>query len=296
MRRRQTIQPMVYRKYGDINERSIVIKAFGGYNIGVAATQIKEVSLMEEHTCYDILCETISRMRKEADITQEQLADQLGISPQAISKWESKRSCPDIGLLPQIARIFGTTIDRLFGIESRAGEPLDPQPIGIVKNLPWPDNNDFHVVVYQGHRLRRFFIGEEQRNMMFHYNGPAQNVHCAVNLACEKNVEGHASAGRDVMILGDVKAGHVTAGKDVTVHGGVSGNVHAGKDCPIGRDVGGKVNAGTDVTVGGNAMDKITAGSQVRVGWAKGKIKAPSTQMVNESPEGQPEEDSSDNQ
>ena len=64
MRRRQTIQPMVYRKYGDINERSIVIKAFGGYNIGVAATQIKEVSLMEEHTCYDILCETISRMRK----------------------------------------------------------------------------------------------------------------------------------------------------------------------------------------------------------------------------------------
>lgn len=98
------------------------------------------------------------------------------------------------------------------------------------------------------------------------------------------------------MILGDVKAGHVTAGKDVTVHGGVSGNVHAGKDCQIGRDVGGKVNAGKDVTVGGNAMDKITAGSQVKVGWAKGKIKAPSTQMVNESPEGQPEEDSSDNQ
>lgn len=250
---------------------------------------------MEDYTCYDILCETISQLRKKAGITQEQLADQLGISPQAISKWESKRSCPDIGLLPQIARIFGTTIDRLFGIAPRAEEIPDPPPIGIVENLPWPDNDDFHVVVYQGHRLRRFFIGEERKNMMFHYDGPAQNVHCAVNLTCEKNVQGHVSAGGDIMILGDVKAGHVTAGKDAAVHGGVSGSVHAGKDCQVGRDVGGKISAGKDVTVGGNAMDKITAGNQVRVGWAKGKIKAPSTQMADENAGEEAKESSSEN-
>ena len=93
---------------------------------------------MEEYTCYDILCDTISRLRKQADITQEQLADQLGVSPQAVSKWESRRSCPDIGLLPQLARIFGTTIDQLFGLSPKAEELPDTQPIGIVKHLPWP--------------------------------------------------------------------------------------------------------------------------------------------------------------
>lgn len=250
---------------------------------------------MEEYTCYDILCDTISRLRKQADITQEQLADQLGVSPQAVSKWESRRSCPDIGLLPQLARIFGTTIDQLFGLSPKAEELPDTQPIGIVKHLPWPDDDDFHVVVYQGHRLRRFFIRGEQQNMMFHYNGPAQNVHCAVNLACDKDVGGHVSAGRDVMILGDVKAGHVTAGKDAAVHGSVSGNVRAGKDCQIGRDVGGKISAGKDVTVGGNAMDKITAGNQVKVGWANGKMNAPRVAFTNKGLEEKPGNASSEN-
>lgn len=240
---------------------------------------------MEEYTCYDILCDTISRLRKEADLTQEQLADQLGISPQAVSKWESKRSCPDIGLLPQIAQIFDTTIDQLFGIAPKIVEIQDPPPLGIVKNLPWPDNEDFHVVLYQGHRLRKFFIGDERQNMMFHYNGPAQNVHCAVNLACEKDVLGHVSAGKDVMILGDIKAGNVTAGKNAVIHGSVSGNVHTGKDCQIQQSVGGRISAGKNVTIGGNVKEKIRAGSQVRVGWDERKAEVASAQSENESEE-----------
>ena len=59
---------------------------------------------MEEYNYYDILCDSISSLRKQKEMTQEQVAGQLGIS-----KWESKRSCPDIGLLPQIARMFDTT-------------------------------------------------------------------------------------------------------------------------------------------------------------------------------------------
>ena len=49
---------------------------------------------MEEYNYYDILCDSISSLRKQKEMTQEQVAGQLGISPQAISKWESKRSCP----------------------------------------------------------------------------------------------------------------------------------------------------------------------------------------------------------
>ena len=57
----------------------------------------------------------ISRLRKEHGMTQMQLADALGISYQAVSNWERGLSMPDISKLPELAEIFGTTIDELLG-------------------------------------------------------------------------------------------------------------------------------------------------------------------------------------
>ena len=59
--------------------------------------------------------ETISKLRKEAGMTQEQLANIIGVSAQTISKWETGTTMPDIMLLPIIADIFNTSIDYLFG-------------------------------------------------------------------------------------------------------------------------------------------------------------------------------------
>ncbi|MBQ8238183.1 MAG: helix-turn-helix transcriptional regulator [Oscillospiraceae bacterium] len=56
--------------------------------------------------------------RKRLGLTQDQLAEQLGITAQAVSKWENDQSCPDITILPRLAQIFGTTTDALLGIES----------------------------------------------------------------------------------------------------------------------------------------------------------------------------------
>ncbi len=56
----------------------------------------------------------LKRIRKEKGVTQEQLADKVGVSPQAVSKWELS-SCPDPQLLPAIADFLGVTIDELFG-------------------------------------------------------------------------------------------------------------------------------------------------------------------------------------
>ncbi len=56
----------------------------------------------------------LKRIRKEKGITQEQLADKVGVSPQAVSKWELS-SYPDPQLLPAIADYLGVTIDELFG-------------------------------------------------------------------------------------------------------------------------------------------------------------------------------------
>ena len=57
----------------------------------------------------------IARLRREKGITQEELAQRMGVSNQSVSKWENGQSCPDIGLLPALAAYFGVTTDALLG-------------------------------------------------------------------------------------------------------------------------------------------------------------------------------------
>ena len=54
-------------------------------------------------------------LRKQRGLTQEQIAETLGVSCQAISKWETGGSFPDISLLPVIADYYGVSIDYLLG-------------------------------------------------------------------------------------------------------------------------------------------------------------------------------------
>lgn len=61
------------------------------------------------------LGERIKNHRKRLGLTQEQLAQQLGVSAQAVSKWEHNLSCPDISVLPEIADLFGISVDELLG-------------------------------------------------------------------------------------------------------------------------------------------------------------------------------------
>ena len=59
--------------------------------------------------------ERIISLRTAASLSQGQLADRMGVSRQAVSKWENDLSCPDITLLPQLARLFDVTTDELLG-------------------------------------------------------------------------------------------------------------------------------------------------------------------------------------
>ena len=63
------------------------------------------------------LGENIKKKRTEQGITQEQLAEVLDVSPQAVSRWENESSCPDIALLPVIAGYFDVTVDELLGAD-----------------------------------------------------------------------------------------------------------------------------------------------------------------------------------
>ena len=62
------------------------------------------------------LSEQIAALRKERGLTQEQLGNMVGVSAQAVSKWE-KGGAPDVELLPVLSRQLGVTIDALFGME-----------------------------------------------------------------------------------------------------------------------------------------------------------------------------------
>ena len=57
----------------------------------------------------------IMENRKRLGWTQDRLAEQMGVSAQAVSKWENDQSCPDISLLPKLAELFGITVDELLG-------------------------------------------------------------------------------------------------------------------------------------------------------------------------------------
>ncbi len=60
----------------------------------------------------------ISELRKAKNMTQMELADKMGISFQAVSNWERGNSMPDISKLPELAQLFGVTVDEILGEKS----------------------------------------------------------------------------------------------------------------------------------------------------------------------------------
>jgi len=70
----------------------------------------------------ETLGKRIVQNRKRMGLTQDALAERLGITAQAVSKWENDQSCPDITMLPRLAEIVGITTDALLGVEPPAKE------------------------------------------------------------------------------------------------------------------------------------------------------------------------------
>jgi len=72
--------------------------------------------------------ENIKQLRAEKGVTQEQLAEHLGITYQSVSKWENNITAPDLQLIPAIAEYFGVSINKLFKVK------LNPDDVKILVN------------------------------------------------------------------------------------------------------------------------------------------------------------------
>ena len=68
------------------------------------------------------IADSIKHLRQSMGLTQEQLAERLGVSYQSVSRWEGGSSYPDIELIPEIAAFFEVSTDVLMGVEKATME------------------------------------------------------------------------------------------------------------------------------------------------------------------------------
>lgn len=228
----------------------------------------------------------IAQYRKEQSMTQEALASALGLTAQAVSKWENGQGYPDVSLLPKLADLFGVSIDALFGREAAEKTLTIPQsaPAGenandssstpiVDSKLPWSDDRQtLHAVLYAGHVL----IGYEDvtgcpeaTRISFCYEGDALNVDSVFSVNCG-DVAGSVSAGGDLNC--DRVGGSAQAGGDLSCDG-IGGNASAG--CDISCDaIGGSAQAGCDINCdelnGSNVH--ITAGGDIQIDEVNGSV------------------------
>lgn len=111
----------------------------------------------------DTIGKRIAQHRKNLGLTQDQLAEKLGITAQAVSKWENDLSCPDIAMLPRLADIFATSTDALLGREN---------PLPVCQSV---------VVEKEDTEKNGFTYNSDNGKMDFHWDGVKLE---GIGLAC----------------------------------------------------------------------------------------------------------------
>ena len=87
------------------------------------------------------LGENIKRLRREKELTQEKLAEFLGVTFQSISNWERGESYPDISMLPEIAGFFRVSIDDLLGMSKAQAQQKIDEYLNIYDTMRFKDTH-----------------------------------------------------------------------------------------------------------------------------------------------------------
>lgn len=93
----------------------------------------------------------IQALRKEQGLTQKQLAELVGVTPQAVSKWETDESCPDISILSSLANVLGVSTDELLGAETKQKDiPVREAEIVSPEEEEKEGHGEFHFEFHAG--------------------------------------------------------------------------------------------------------------------------------------------------
>lgn len=137
-----------------------------------------------------MLSANIQNYRKKCGLTQEELAEKLGVTFQAVSKWENAKSAPDIFFLPIMADLFGCHIDELFSREIMTEIHYDH-----CTELPWNDDDTIRVLLTRGKKI----LKAQEQNGCIEVSFPKTcnettrqyfKVEVLGNIACDGSING----------------------------------------------------------------------------------------------------------
>jgi len=125
--------------------------------------------------------ENFKRLRKEKDITQEKIAEALGVSSQSVSRWELSICYPDLEILPAIANYFGVTVDELLSNENFSKEKdreiflrtIDTLSVETTERIDfaqgycrkYPDNDFYTAQLFCA--IRDYILGDDEKTKKF---------------------------------------------------------------------------------------------------------------------------------
>lgn len=124
----------------------------------------------------------IAKFRKSLNLTQEELGKRLGVTNQAVSKWESEVSMPDIMLLPQIAAVLGVCLEDIYGIAKQVGQvSVNPD------DFPVFCHNKLHELFFHNSKMRFTHIDRSDEIQLEYQK---QKLKDGCRIGCLSNTQG----------------------------------------------------------------------------------------------------------
>lgn len=209
-----------------------------------------------------LIGQNIKRLRKAMDISQEKLAEAVGVTIQAVSKWENSTSLPDICTAPEIAAFFGVTLDELF-----FGGEVKQKISAPAASLPADDK--LYVFMVKGGKILKEQEWEQNKRIYLDLGEYENELTAEIwgSADIKGNIGGGLTAG------GGVNCGNVAGGVDA--NGGVNcGNISGGIEA-TGGVVCGNVSGGVDAAGGvvcGNVSGGVDTAGNIQCGEILGDI------------------------
>ena len=138
------------------------------------------------------IAENLKTLRKSKDMTQEDAAGLLSVSPQSVSKWERGDTYPDITLLPALANLYGTSVDALIGMDRINSEQTKHNFHAKAYDLT--RDREYQAAIDLYHEALKHYPGDAEflggLALVLGLSGDPEKVKQAVEL-CERALAGH---------------------------------------------------------------------------------------------------------